>query len=472
MREPRERTEEAARTAAAPSRPWTDGTGAAAADGTTSIDPAVSEGDAPARINLSWLLRLRWGAALGQLAVILASSRLLGVELPLAKMLGLVALGAASNLACGLWASRATRVGPAAIALIMAFDVLLLTGMFRWSGGASNPFTSLYLVNIALATVVLPPSWTWGLLALAVACFSALFLEPADPHAMHAMHGGGADGAGRLQLHLRGMWLAFVLAAGFIAWFVQRVTRALTERDRELERARGAIARNERLASLATLAAGAAHELSTPLATIAIAAKELERELDEASASESAVGDVALIRGQVERCREILVQMAAEAGATTGEDFAPVSTSELVRASLRGIPAGEGARLDVEEGPAATVVVPIRAVAQAMRAVVKNALQASPASAPVAVRARPAEGRWELEVRDSGAGMPPEVLARAFDPFFTTKATGQGMGLGLFLARDVLARVGGELELRSREGAGTVATIRLPLHPGGQGTPA
>ncbi|MFM7736170.1 MAG: ATP-binding protein [Alphaproteobacteria bacterium] len=432
----------------------------------------VNEQDAAARINLSWLLRLRWGAALGQLATILVASRLPGVDLPLGKLLALVALGAASNLACALWAERAPRVGPASVALLMAFDVLLLTGLFHWSGGASNPFSSLYLVNIALAAVVLPPAWTWALVALAVACFSALFLEPADPHAMHAMHGGGSGDAGRLQLHLRGMWVAFAVAAGFIVWFVQRVTGALSERERELQRARGAVARSERLASLATLAAGAAHELSTPLATIAIAAKELERELDDAQASESAVGDVALIRGQVERCREILVQMAAEAGASTGEDFTAVSTADLVRASLRGIPDSEGTRLRIEGGPAATVFVPIRAVAQAMRAVVKNALQASPASSAVALRARPAGGAWELEVRDSGAGMSPEVLARAFDPFFTTKATGQGMGLGLFLARDVIARVGGDLELQSREGAGTVATIRLPLADGAAGAGA
>lgn len=431
-------------------------------DPAVGIDPAAVAPDATARINLSWLLRLRWGAALGQLATILVSSRLPGVDLPLAKLLALVALGAASNLACAAWAARTRRVGPAAIALLMAFDVLLLTGLFHWSGGASNPFTSLYLVNIALAAVVLPTAWTWALVALAVACFSALFLEPGDPHAMHAMHGRGGD-AGRLTLHLRGMWVAFAVAAAFIVWFVQRVTRALSVRERELDRARTAVVRSERLASLATLAAGAAHELSTPLATIAIAAKELERELDRGHASESAVGDVALIRGQVERCRDILVQMAAEAGASTGEDFSRVTTSELLQASLRGIPEPEGSRVTLDPGPDAHVVVPIRAVAQALRAVVKNALQASPAATPVELRAGATGAAWTLEVRDSGNGMSPEVLARAFDPFFTTKATGQGMGLGLFLARDVLARVGGDLSLRSREGAGTVATIRLPL---------
>jgi two-component system, sensor histidine kinase RegB len=448
-----------------PSRPSTWAESARATGGGLGDSPTGDRDDA-ARINLSWLLRLRWGAAVGQLATILVASRLPGVDLPVETLCGLVALGATGNLACAAWAARTPRISAATIALLMASDVLLLTGLFRFSGGASSPFSALYLVNIALAAVILPPAWTWALVALAFACFSALFLDPGDPHAMHAAHGMGGADAGRLQLHLRGMWVAFVVAAGFITYFVQRVTRALSERDRELLRARNEIARTERLASLATLAAGAAHELSTPLATIAIAARELERQLGRAEANDATLGDVALIRSQVERCRDILVQMAADAGESTGEDVAPVSTEELVRTALRGMPEAERARVAIDDASGgATVVVPVRAVAQALRALLKNALQAAPARSPVALRGRRNGDRLEIEVRDSGAGMPPEVLARAFDPFFTTKPTGQGMGLGLFLARDVLSRVGGDIELASTEGTGTVATIRLPLRP-------
>jgi two-component system sensor histidine kinase RegB len=260
------------------------------------------------------------------------------------------------------------------------------------------------------------------------------------------------------------MWVAFGVAASFIVYFVQRVTRALAERERELDDARAATARAERLASLATLAAGAAHELSTPLSTIAVVAKELERELERLRAAESALGDARLIRDQVERCRDILVQMAADAGESTGEDFAPITVARLVDSSIEGLAERERIALSVaaSEDP---VVVPVRSVAQAVRAVTKNALQASPRHAPIALAAELSHDVCRIEVRDSGSGMSPEVLARAGEPFFTTKGTGQGMGLGLFLARAVLERLGGRLELRSTPGAGTTVVLLLPARP-------
>jgi two-component system sensor histidine kinase RegB len=258
------------------------------------------------------------------------------------------------------------------------------------------------------------------------------------------------------------MWVAFALGATFIVYFVHRVTRALARRERELGEAREARVRAERLASLATLAAGAAHELSTPLAVIAVAARELERALTRLAADEPTRGDARLIREQVERCREILLQMAADAGESTGEDFAAVSIDGLVAVALRDL--ADATRVDVElrtaDGP--ELVLPVRAAGQALRALVKNALEASPAHARVRVAASLARNRWRIEVVDAGEGMAPEVLQRAFEPFFTTKSPGKGMGLGLFLARDVVQRVGGELRLGSRAGHGTTAIVDLP----------
>ncbi|MEI8360115.1 MAG: hypothetical protein WCH13_16725, partial [Deltaproteobacteria bacterium] len=129
-----------------PSRPSTWAESARATGGGPGDSPTGDRDDA-ARINLSWLLRLRWGAAVGQLATILVASRLPGVDLPVETLCGLVALGATGNLACAAWAARAPRISSASIALLMASDVLLLTGLFRFSGGASSPFSALYLVN-------------------------------------------------------------------------------------------------------------------------------------------------------------------------------------------------------------------------------------------------------------------------------------------------------------------------------------
>jgi two-component system sensor histidine kinase RegB len=420
--------------------------------------------DATTRINLSWLVSLRWVSALGQVAMIWFVHAWLDVDLALAPLLLLVAVGMASNAWCMVWLKRAAEVPETVVAGLMALDVLLLTGLFYFSGGASNPFSSIYLVNLALAAVVLRPLWTWALVALSLLCFALLFLIPLDPaaHAGHAM----ADGSGRLQLHLEGMWVAFALGASFIVYFVHRVTSALAHRERELGEAREARVRAERLASLATLAAGAAHELSTPLAVIAVAARELERALAKLAADEPTRDDARLIREQVERCREILLQMAADAGESTGEDFSAVSIDGLVATALRDLAEVSRVEVEIRGDDRPELVLPVRAAGQALRALVKNALEASPSSARVTVAASLAVDRWRIEVVDRGDGMAPDVLQRACEPFFTTKSPGKGMGLGLFLARDVIERVGGELRLGSREGQGTTAIVDLPAGSG------
>jgi two-component system sensor histidine kinase RegB len=410
-------------------------------------------------INLSWLLKLRWGSVVGQGVLILLARMGLGMALPLGLLFATVGVAAFSNAALGLWARKPRAIREWMLWAVMALDVVLLTVLLDLSGGPFNPFSTLYLVHIALAAVVLHARWTWALVALASACFGALFFR----HLW--LPGGGGAGAmhhhmNDVPLHLEGMWLAFGVAAGFIVYFVQRVTRALAEREAELVAARAVTARNEKLAALATLAAGAAHELSTPLSTIAVVARELERRAELSAAGRE---DAQLIRQQVARCHDILGQMAADAGASRGEAFVPVTPAALLAGAVEGLRGGE--RVEVEADPrcgAEGVLVPARALTHAIRGVVKNALQASAEAGRVRLwLAREAAG-WRLCVEDKGAGMPAEVLARAGEPFFTTKPPGEGMGLGLFLTRAVLDQLGGRLELRSVAGEGTRVEMTWP----------
>jgi two-component system sensor histidine kinase RegB len=400
------------------------------------------------RVNLSWLIKLRWGAIAGQTALIALVALALDVKLHLVALLAIVALEAASNLAAGVWLDRTRAVEERAIAALMAFDILILTALFYYSGGPLNPFSFLYLVQIALGAVVLRPRLTWGLVALSLACFGGLFFAHADMHLEHD------------QLHLRGMWVAFGVAAGFIVYFVQRVTRALAEREGELVRQR---TQSDKLASLATLAAGAAHELSTPLSTIALVAKELEHALPKSASAECAE-DARLIRSEVERCRGILVQMADDAGASSGEAIVPVSAETLIETTLMEIQDKSRVQVIVEDGVKQKPIHgPPRALGRALVALVKNALFASPRDGKVELRVEAAKSGWRIEVRDHGQGMPPEVLARAGEPFFTTKSPGEGMGLGLFLTRTIVERLGGAFELRSEPGQGTSAVLALPF---------
>ncbi|MFY0571740.1 ATP-binding protein [Archangium lansingense] len=417
-------------------------------------------------INLSWLLRLRWGAIVGQVALILGVHFGLGMLQRLGPLFATIAVAAASNVALGLWARRERLIRERLLWAVMALDVVLLTVLLDLSGGPFNPFSALYLVHIALAAVVLRAGWTWGLTGLAIACFGALFVDhlwfpswgselSSAHHPQHHIHD--------VRMHLEGMWAAFALAAGFIVYFVQRVTRALAAREAELVEARAAAARHEKLTALGTLAAGAAHELSTPLSTIAVAARELERQLARTGAEATTLEDVQLIREQVARCRDILTQMTSDAGASQGESMVELAPAALVEEALEGLPDRERVQTELDARTREErELVPAHAFARAIRGVVKNALQASAPGTRVRLGlVREARG-WRLTVEDSGEGMPAEVLARAGEPFFTTKAPGEGMGLGLFLTRAVLEQLGGGLVLRSTPGQGTTVVLTWP----------
>ena len=408
------------------------------------------------RINFSWLIRLRWAAIAGHVATIAVSYRMLGITLPLQSLGAIVAAEVLVNGMAMALRKSGRRVEAHWLALSMALDVLLLTALLYFTGGPFNPFSFLYLVHIALAAVVLRPRSTWALAGLSLLCSGILFVDH------RPLPLTGLDHDAQMYVHLRGMWVALGVATGFIVYFLMRVMRALAEREAELSQARHLAARQEKLASLATLAAGAAHELATPLATIAVTAKELERQLD--TLPPSAMGeDVGLIRAEVERCRAILDRMAAGAGESAGEGPREVSVADVVAASVAELGPSVPLQVAIEPGlDARRLRLPLRALSQALRGLVQNAMDASPRGAEIQLEADERSGWLRFVVRDRGQGMPADVLARAGEPFFTTKPPGRGMGLGLFLARALVERLGGQLQIQSAAGEGTTAIVSLP----------
>jgi len=408
-------------------------------------------------VDVSWLVRLRWAAAALFLLLALAAGSVFHVPIPLAPLAVIWGLEVASNVALALWVRRNRTARASAVAGLMALDTLLLTVLLGLSGGPSNPFSVLYLVDVALGAVVLTPALSWALLAFVLLCFGSLFLP------LPWRTGEGLGHAELMRLHLRGMWVSFALSGGMLVVFVLRVRRALARGEAELERERERAGRRERLASLATLAAGTAHALGSPLSTIAVAAHELERRL---AALPDAAEDARLIREQVSRCREALARMSTEAGQSPGEALDPRPVSLLLDEALEGLEDAGRVQVEVQDGlRQATAALPIRAVGQSVQALVRNALQASSAGTPVHLRLG-LDGAWlRVEVEDRGAGMLPEVLARAGEPFFSTRGSGQGLGLGLFVARSLAEQLGGDLSLVSTPREGTRARLTLPLVP-------
>jgi two-component system, sensor histidine kinase RegB len=420
--------------------------------------------DLRGRLNLSWLVQLHWWAILGQAVIIAGAAAWSHIGLPMTTIAVLLGLEVVGNLALWAWARRA-RVTDAAIAVVMLLDAAVLTVLLDLTGGASNPFSTLYLVNVALAAVLLPSRWSWLLMAASLAGFGSLFVHErifGEGHHIHAH----LDHAQLMAAHLRGMWVAFALAAVFVVFFVQRVTRALAAREGELQAERARAERREKLASLATLAAGAAHELSTPLSTIAVVAKELQRSLTDDERPEVR-GDLQLVREQVGRCREILDRMAVRAGENVGEPLGRFTIQEWVAVAMEGLRERDRVTMDIAADASASAVTgPLRGLGDALRGLLKNALQASEAGAPVFLRASTSDGTVRVSVHDRGRGMTPDVLSRVGEPFFTTKVPGEGMGLGLFLTRALAEQLGGEFHITSTPGQGTEARIDLPELPG------
>jgi two-component system sensor histidine kinase RegB len=411
-------------------------------------------------INLSWLVKLRWAAMIGQLVTIGVVHEAMGIVLHLGPLLALIGLGFATNVVAFAWTARGRPVAPWALPTLMMFDTLLFTAMLHLTGGPFNPFSFLYLVQIALAAVILPAKMTWALVLLSLACSGSLFLNYEE------LPMGKLSHAEHMRIHLIGMWVAFGVAAAFIVYFLLRITRALGRRDRELDLARSLVLRQEKLASLATLAAGTAHELATPLSTIAIVAKELDRELSDPSSLEAARTDARLIREQVQRCRTILDNMSLRGGEFAGESRAKIDLSAIVGSAVSELAPHPPIR--VELGDAAkgcAVEAPPRALSLTLQNVLKNAQDASQRGQEVVVSATLEGTRVRIEVRDSGVGMAREVLERAGEPFFTTKPPGGGMGLGLFVSRAMIERLGGELRVTSVPAEGTCVTIDLPFDP-------
>ena len=405
-------------------------------------------------LTLALLVRLRW-AALASQAALAGLAVAVGWRGGGLVIAALIVLGLASNVAL-MWAYARGLIGDSKplVGGVLVGDVLVLTAMLGITGGPSNPFTVLLLVYVTLAAVTLGQRWTWTVVAMAMAGYGSLFFLVPDSilQANHLMS--------TLPSHLAGMWFAFAVSATSIAVFVTRVTQTLARRERELAALRVVAARDARLASLTTLAAGAAHELATPLGSIAVAARELERLSARRNLADVA-DDAALITSQVARCRDILDQMSGRASEEWLETPGAVTAHDVVLEVCDGLPAEQAERLQVSGEDGISLVTPRAGLILALRNLVRNAFDASPANGIVSLDVTTTGDRVSFVVTDKGSGMAEQVLEHAGEPFFTTKPPGTGYGLGLFLVRLFAERQGGRLDIRSAPALGTTVVLEV-----------
>ncbi|APR99902.1 ATP-binding protein [Pajaroellobacter abortibovis] len=423
------------------------------------------------QVGLSWLVRIRWGAVASQLCVLVIVYGGLHWSLPVVPLFGLIGFNAICNVALWKWIKRVS-LSVLLIVLILIFDSTTLTALLFFSGGPRNPFSVFYLVYVALAAVLLGPWGACCLFAITSLEFGSLFLTYSSFFltAWGIEHEMGSH----LSRHLQGMWIAYTMAAGFVAYFVSKVVGALRHREREVMRLQQAAAHAEKLASLSTLAAGAAHELGGPLGTIAVLARELEHSL-KASALETRggvyadmVGEALLIRQEVERCRTILEQMGRTARQTEGENLFWVSFDQLLQQIKKELGIAQFERLEVRGDRTAMLLVPPSALVQTLLILLRNAFEAheqNQSAEFVVLTVAVLPHQVAFTVLDFGPGVSEEVIHRIGEPFFTTKAPGCGLGLGLFLATAFAHQWGGDLQLRNLERrGGTEFKLTLPFH--------
>jgi two-component system sensor histidine kinase RegB len=431
-------------------------------------------GPEPLAANATWLVLLRWVAVVGQMLTIGVAR--FGLRMPLSvwPLIAVVGVTAVTNLMFSVWSSRLRHRGRSPshaataqriVASVMTLDILALTVLLYFSGGTANPFFVFYLVNLALGAVLLSERWGWILTSVAVLGMSVLLLSDADrPELFAGRHWLRSEWLSSVTLGQFARIAAVAGCALVIIHFVARVTHQLELTAAELRRVERVRLRSEKLEALGTLAGGAAHELATPLSTIAVVAKEMIRSLQEVNVPEAVRDDVMLIRGEVDHCQTILQRMTGRAGRWMAEEHERLDLGELVTVTLAELAHADHIHVSLPAGSdQVSLSVPRESLAQALRGLLQNALDATPDEEAVEWSVRWDLHHVEMMIQDRGPGMTAEVLSRAGEPFFTTKDPGRGMGLGLFLTRSVIERLGGALRIDSTPGQGVTAVVRLPL---------
>ena len=403
------------------------------------------------RRNFMLLVQLRWLAVGGQVATIMAVRYLLEIPLPVHTMLMTAMLLVVLNLLVLIAERRHTPTNLQLLAGLIV-DVACLTLQLFLSGGATNPFVTLFLLQVVLGAVLLEAWSSWLLVAVTSLAFAALTIifRPVPLPGFYASH--------LSPPYLFASWFNFTLAAVLLVAFVTRIAHNLRDRDARLARLRQRAVEEEHIVRMGLLASGAAHELGTPLASLSVALGDWTRE-PAVRADPALATEVEDMRVEVARCKDILAGILFAAGEVTGEAPARTGLRRFVREIVTGWSGPVAITLDDQLGQDA-VIVADRALAQALINLLDNAAEAGAARVHVTVQRT--DDVLILRVRDDGHGFPPSILGNIGKPYQSSKDR-RGAGLGLFLSTNVLRTLGGTLDARNLLNGGAEVTLRLPI---------
>lgn len=416
------------------------------------------------RVSLRTLILIRWVAIAGQLAAVLGVAFGLGYDLPLGPLLAVVGVSVLLNVAATLQGRTRLRLGDRDAALYIAYDLLQLTVLLSLSGGLINPFCMMLLAPLTVSATILSRRSTIALTALTLACTLVLGL-------WHYPLPGPIGDMGLPPVYIFGMWLAMSVSAVFVAAYARHVSEEARRVGDALAASQMALAREQRVSALGALAAAAAHELGTPLGTIAVVAKELSRDLPRDSALAE---DVTLLLSESERCRRILADIARQPDIGGGDPYEKLPLPVLVETAAQPHLRPE-IELDIDSesdsGDGSGDPPAIRRTPELLHGLgnlLQNALQF--ARARVTVRTAWSADRVTLTIRDDGPGFPAGLLARIGEPYISGRGEGRAarsndgvhMGLGIFIATTLLEHAGATLDFSNGREGGAKVVVSWP----------
>ena len=414
-----------------------------------AIIPSTTE-SADHLANLRRLVGGRWIVLAILFLVVLMGPGILDIPVPQPPLLGIIAVIALFN-AIAQWRVMHSQVASTGeLFTQVLFDIGALSAIVFFSGGATNPLVSLLLPPVAVAALTLPARCVAAVSTVAIVAYSLLMLY-FIPLPM-------ADATRATRLHLIGMWLIFVISTAMIGWLIVRMTRQIRERDAELAATREQALRDERVMAMGTLAAGAAHELGTPLGTMALLAGELA---NDTSLGDAAREDIALLRQQIGVCKQIITGLSRRAGAERLDNVESVPADrwlDNLRQHWHAARPQAGSRLIIASDGSAPAIAADPRLEQAILNLLNNAANATPR--PLEIRLSWCSENLCIDIRDQGPGFPPDILAAGGQTSFP--AHERGSGVGLILTRTAIEQLGGRLTLFNPDDGGAIARIELP----------
>ena len=405
--------------------------------------------------NMLYLIRLRWIAIAGQISTIAVVSFILGIHLPLPQMLAVLACLVAFNIGSHLRWHENPIVTNREMFLALLVDVGSLTAQLYFSGGTTNPFAFLFLLQVILSAVLLDAWATWTIVAITCLCLAGLSLFSRPLQLLLEQSDAFPT------LYVNGMLICFLLNAGLLVILITRITGNLRAGDAQLADLRQRAVEEEHIVRMGLLASGAAHELGTPMATMSVILGDWRR-MPEFANNPLLQEDIAEMQTQLQRCKSIVTGILMSAGETRGESSAKTTIRKFLGDLVKEWRASRPVvGFSYEDHiPQDRPVVFDSALKQTICNLLDNALDASPQW--LKLEARLEGNTLQLTVTDAGPGFSPTMLANFGKPYHSSKGR-PGGGLGLFLVVNVVRTLGGSAAARNHPRGGAVVEIKLPL---------